>query len=37
MRIINTLTIRTGQIAVINDKLVFVAAYIKEKHSHLAI
>jgi 5-methylthioribose kinase len=37
VHLINTLTIRNGYLAIINDKLVFTASFIKEKNNHLAI
>jgi len=37
IRIINTLTTRSGYIAIISDNLVFITSKLKEKTSHLAI
>jgi hypothetical protein len=37
VNLINTLTIRNGYFAIVNDKLVFTPSYIKEKPTHIAI
>jgi hypothetical protein len=37
VHLINTLTIRNGFLAVVNEKMVFVPAVVNEKPNHLAI
>jgi len=37
VRIINTLTVRSGFLAIISDNLVFICSSNKEKVSHLAM
>jgi hypothetical protein len=37
VRIINTLTVRSGHLAIISDNLVFIGSNNKEKVSHLAM
>lgn len=37
VRLIKTLTVRHGQLAIINDKLTFIISYYKEPPTHLSI